>query len=153
MHAPHARTCRNLKLIITLKGGNYMAWALDGKQSIYSQLVEIILKKIITGVYAPGARMESVRDLASEAGVNPNTMQRALAELERLGIISTQRTSGKFITEDQDMIESIRAQMAKEAIQKLMSDMKEIGFDKEEILALIKQSADTEENAKEEEKK
>ena len=88
-----------------------MAWELDSNRSIYSQLIEVILRRIVTGVYPAGSRLDSVRDLASEAGVNPNTMQRALMELERTGMITTQRTSGKFVTDNQEMIDDVKKEM------------------------------------------
>ena len=116
-----------------------MAWELDNKRSIYSQLVNVILRRIVTGAYPAGSKLDSVRDLAQEAGVNPNTMQKALLELERTGIISTQRTSGKYVTEDQNMIDEMRTSLAKEAVEQLFSDMKELGFEKEDILELIKE--------------
>ncbi len=116
-----------------------MAWELDNRGSIYSQLVDIILRRIVTGVYPAGSKLDSVRDLASEAGVNPNTMQRALTELERTGIISTQRTSGKYVTEDAAMIEEIRIKIANDAIKKLLGELKEIGFDSDEVVKLIEE--------------
>ena len=115
-----------------------MAWELDSKQSIYGQLVEVILRRIITGIYPAGAKLDSVRDLAQEAGVNPNTMQRALSELERTGIINTQRTSGKYVTEDKEMIEGIRENLAKDLIRKLLQDMKELGFEKSDVEKMMK---------------
>lgn len=116
-----------------------MAWELDNRGSIYSQLVDIILRRIVTGVYPAGSKLDSVRDLASEAGVNPNTMQRALTEIERTGIISTQRTSGKYVTEDAAMIEEIRIKIANDAIKKLLGELKEIGFDSDEVVKLIEE--------------
>ena len=116
-----------------------MAWELDSKRSIYGQIVDVILRRIVTGVYPPGSKLDSVRDLAQEAGVNPNTMQRALTELERTGIINTQRTSGKFVTEDGSMIEEIRTKLAEEVIERMVREMKELGFEKDEILELIKE--------------
>ena len=77
-----------------------MPWNLDSSRPIYTQLVERIQLDILAGKYQPGARLPSVRDLASEAGVNPNTMQKALAELERENLVHSARTSGRFITED-----------------------------------------------------
>ena len=115
-----------------------MAWELDSKQSIYGQLVEVLLRRIITGIYPAGAKLDSVRDLAQEAGVNPNTMQRALSELERTGIINTQRTSGKYVTEDKEMIEGIRENLAKDLIRKLLQDMKELGFEKSDVEKMMK---------------
>ena len=81
-----------------------MAWNLDSDRPIYAQLLERIQLQIVSGIYAPGDKLPSVRDLAAEASVNPNTMQKAFAELERSGLIETKRTSGRFVTEDKNMI-------------------------------------------------
>lgn len=84
-----------------------MAWNLDSDRPIYAQLLERIQLQIVSGIYAPGDKLPSVRDLAAEASVNPNTMQKAFAELERSGLIETKRTSGRFVTEDKNMITQI----------------------------------------------
>ena len=81
-----------------------MPWNLDNDRPIYLQLMERIQHDIISGVYQPGDKLPSVRDLAVEAAVNPNTMQKALSELERCGLVYSQRTSGRFITDDTAMI-------------------------------------------------
>ncbi len=117
-----------------------MAWELDNSRSIYSQLVDVIQTRIITGVYPAGSRLDSVRDLASEAGVNPNTMQRALMELERTGMITTQRTSGKFVTDNQEMIDGIRENMAKHAVDGLIAEMSKLGFKKEDVIEIIRRN-------------
>ena len=117
-----------------------MAWNLDSDRSIYLQIIEIIQKRIITGTYKPGSRLDSVRDLAQEAGVNPNTMQRALGELERTGIIRTERTSGKFVTEDENMIEELRMKLAEETLNRMLSEMEELGFSKSEVEDLIRRT-------------
>ena len=78
-----------------------MAWNFVKDRSIYLQLIDIIQNRIATGYYTPGSKLASVRDLASEAEVNPNTMQKALAELERMGLVYSQRTSGRFVTDDE----------------------------------------------------
>ena len=117
-----------------------MAWELDSKRSIYGQLVDVIIRRIVTGVYPAGSKLDSVRDLAAEAGVNPNTMQRALVELERTGIIYTQRTSGKYVTEDQKMIEDMRVKMGSDAVERLLKEMSELGFGKEDILEMVRRT-------------
>lgn len=118
-----------------------MAWNLDSDRPIYAQILERIEMQIISGIYKPGSKIPSVRELAAEAGVNPNTMQRALAELERKGLVITQRTSGRVVTEDMNMIKETRNMLAKEQIQDFIKRMMELGFEKEEILALIKSEA------------
>ena len=82
-----------------------MKWQFSNDAPIYSQLIHQIQVGIVSGAFPPGQRLPSVRDLATEAGVNPNTMQRALAELERDGLVYSQRTAGRFVTEDQIMID------------------------------------------------
>ena len=88
-----------------------MAWNLNSERPIYSQLMERITFDIISGIYPPGSQLPSVRALAQDAGVNPNTMQKAMAELERTGLIYSQRTSGRFITEDLGMIDKTKKNM------------------------------------------
>lgn len=114
-------------------------WNLDTNRPIYLQIAEIIEQRICSGMYGPGERIPSVRELAQEAGVNPNTMQRALQELERKEIIITFRTSGRTVTEDESMIQEIRSNLAREQIQEFLHKMKEMGFEKDEILALLKE--------------
>lgn len=119
-----------------------MAWNLDADKPIYSQLVEIIQMQIISGKYQAGDRLPSVRELAAEAGVNPNTMQKALAELERNGLLITQRTSGRTITEDIKLIKEIQANLANEYIKNFFRMMKELGYSEQEILSLIEKAAE-----------
>ena len=123
-----------------------MAWELDGNRSIYSQLVEVILRRIVTGVYPAGSRLDSVRDLASEAGVNPNTMQRALMELERTGMITTQRTSGKFVTDNQEMIDGVKKEMANKAVARLLTEMEKLGLEKDDVIGIIRRNSDERDN-------
>ena len=77
-----------------------MQWQFSNDAPIYTQLIQQVKVGIVTGAFPPGERLPSVRDMATEAGVNPNTMQRALAELERDGLVYSQRTAGRFVTED-----------------------------------------------------
>lgn len=114
-----------------------MAWNLDADKPIYTQLVEVIQMEIIAGKYKAGDRLPSVRELASEASVNPNTMQKALQELERNGLVITQRTSGRIVTEDMELIKKTQAQLANEYIQNFFRMMKELGYSDKEILELI----------------
>ena len=114
-----------------------MAWNLDSDRPIYAQLLERIQLQIVSGTYGPGDKLPSVRELAAEASVNPNTMQKAFAELERSGLIVTKRTSGRFVTEDKDMITQSRTQLAKEEALSFIEKMKELGFEKNDILALL----------------
>ena len=81
-----------------------MKWDFKSGEPIYQQIMRVLRTQIASGVYPPGCRFPAVRELALEAGVNPNTMQRALAELEREGLLETVRTTGKFVTEDKELI-------------------------------------------------
>lgn len=114
-----------------------MAWELDNDRPIYAQLVDRIQMQIVSGYYQPGGKLPSVRELASVAAVNPNTMQKAFVELERSGLIITQRTNGRNVTEDTELIESIKQGMARGHMEFFFSKMKELGYTGEEIKALI----------------
>ncbi len=122
-----------------------MAWNLQSDRPIYAQLVEQIQRMIVTGIFPAGSKMPSVRELATEAAVNPNTMQRALSKLEDDGLLYTQRTSGRFVTEEADRIMETKQTLANELIQQFMENMNRLGFTKEQAVELLK-------NAKEEEK-
>ena len=114
-----------------------MPWNLNSDRPIFLQIVERIQTDIISGKYKPGDKLPSVRDLASEASVNPNTMQKAFSELERTGLVYTQRTAGRFITEDTELIDELKKDFAREKITEFIDLMQKLGFSKEEILALI----------------
>ena len=116
-----------------------MAWTLNADRPIYAQLVEKIQKDIVSGIYKAGDKIPPVRELATEAAVNPNTMQKALAELERMGLLYTQRTSGRFVTEDGEMINKIKNEMASEQIKVFLENMKQLGYDTEETISIIKE--------------
>ena len=111
-----------------------MQWQFSNEMPIYSQLVEQIKIGIVSGMFPPGERLPSVRDLATEAGVNPNTMQRAMTELERDGLVHSRRTSGRFITEDETMLKNLRDELASRHIQDFMEKMKQLGFQEKETL-------------------
>lgn len=115
-----------------------MAWDLDADRPIYAQLVERIQMQIVSGQYPPGGKLPSVRDLAAVAAVNPNTMQKAFAELERSGLIITQRTNGRTVTEDEAMIRNIKNELAKEHVDNFFIKMKELGYTEQEATELIK---------------
>ncbi len=114
-----------------------MPWNLNSSRPIFLQLIEIIQMDIISGKFPPGGKLPSVRDLAAQAAVNPNTMQKALSELERSGLVFSQRTSGRFITEDKHMIEELKSTLAKEKIKEFLYSMQQLGFQKEETIALM----------------
>lgn len=109
----------------------------DSSRPIYAQLVERLKARILAGTYPPGGHLESVRDLAAAAGVNPNTMQRALAQLEMEGLVRTERTSGRFVTEDTDLIEQLRAAAAHEIAEEFLKKMNSIGYTPKKAAALL----------------
>lgn len=116
-----------------------MPWNLDSDRPIFLQILERIRMDIVSGKYEPGEKLPSVRELAMEAAVNPNTMQRAFAELERTGLVYSRRTSGRFITEDKNMIETWKADIAKDKIRLFLDSMKQLGYDKEQTLAFMRE--------------
>ena len=111
-----------------------MPWDLDNDRPIYLQLMERIQQDIVSGVYKAGDKLPSVRELAIDAAVNPNTMQKALSELERDGLVHPRRTSGRFITEDETMLKNLRDELASRHIQDFMEKMKQLGFQEKETL-------------------
>ena len=121
-----------------------MAWNLDTDRPIYAQLVERIQMQIVSGYYPPGGRLPSVRDLAAVAAVNPNTMQKAFAELERSGLIVTQRTNGRTVTEDEELIKNIKSSLAKEQVRDFFEKMKELGYTEREVVELLERQIEEE---------
>ena len=116
-----------------------MKWQFSNEAPIYTQLIEQIKVGIVVGAFPPGERLPSVRDLATEAGVNPNTMQRALAELERDGLVHSQRTAGRFVTEDQSAIQKAKRSLAQRHIKTFLAAMLRLGYQPHEIAALLEQ--------------
>ncbi|MDD3222788.1 MAG: GntR family transcriptional regulator [Clostridia bacterium] len=119
-----------------------MAWELNSGQPIYTQIVERVMIDIVSGRYTPGEKLPSVRELAGIAAVNPNTMQKALSALEQSGLVYSQRTSGRFITEDSIMIEKAKKDLAASQIKEFMEKMKQLGITKEEAIELIQEKGD-----------
>ena len=126
-----------------------MNWILVNDRPIYIQLTAQITQYIVAGIFKPGTRMASVRDLAADTGVNPNTMQRAMAELERNGLVKTHRTTGRMITEDMEMLNNIRNELAGARVAEFLDGMKTIGFSPKEAAALLTQRAEAMEDKKE----
>lgn len=119
-----------------------MAWNLDSDRPIYVQLMEVLQTRIVSNRYKPGERLPSVRELASEAGVNPNTMQKAFAELEWSGLIITQRTSGRLVTQNTKLIAEVRQTLARAQIKQFSQKMRELGYQSEEYIDLIRQASE-----------
>ena len=114
-----------------------MQWQLCGDRPIYQQIMEKLTEQIVSGQLNAGDKVPPVRELAAQAGVNPNTMQRALADLEREGLMHSNRTSGRYVTEDRSMIAQIREQIADERISEFLAGMRQLGFTEQEILSLL----------------
>ena len=114
-----------------------MPWDLKSDRPIYIQLIEEIQLRIFSGEYPPGSKLPSVRDIAQEASVNPNTMQRALSKLEEDGLVITHRTSGRTITEDVALIKRAKNKLAVQQIIASVEKMQQMRFEKKETLAPI----------------
>jgi len=123
-----------------------MLWELSSQRYVYIQLIEHIQNMIITGVYKPGEKLPSVRNMAAEAGVNPNTMQKSLMELERVGLVFTNRTSGRYITTDEALIRDLKNQYIKEQIIGFLEKIEQFGFEPEEVLELITEAISAKKN-------
>ncbi len=121
-----------------------MTWNLDNNMPIYLQLMDRIQRDIISGRYGPGDKLPSVRELAVEAAVNPNTMQKALSELERRGLVYSQRTSGRFITEDEELLKELKREQAAGYLAEFMANMHNLGLKDEEIRALFEEAMEGE---------
>ena len=128
-----------------------MDWTFTDDRPIWQQLTEQLTVRILKGEYPPGGRLPAVRELASQAGVNPNTMQKALTELERSGLIYAQRTSGRFITQDGERIREMRRQMAQEETRQFLTRMEGLGFSSGETLELVRRQVEDGEGKAEEE--
>ena len=115
-----------------------MDWNFESDRPIYIQLVEKMKIAIISGKYKPGDRLPSVRDFAIEIKANPNTVQRAYSELEEDGLVITQRTNGKFVTEDINLIKQMREEIAKQNLEKFIDNMTQLGFTQDEIREYLK---------------
>jgi GntR family transcriptional regulator len=121
-----------------------MAWNLKPDRPIYSQLIEQIELMVVSGIYPPGSKLPSVRDMAAEASVNPNTMQRALSQLESEGLLYSQRTSGRFVTEDVERIMKTKNILAMQLINEFIKNMSDLGYNRQQTVALIESAAEEE---------
>lgn len=117
-----------------------MSWNIDSDKPIFKQLMDIIKNKIISGEYCPGEKLLSVRELAALAKVNPNTMQKALSELEQTQLIITQRTNGRFVTEDTDLIENYKKMQLQTIVVDFLEEAKKLGISYDDILTAIKET-------------
>ena len=116
-----------------------MDWIFRQDAPIYSQIIEGFKLSIASGELRPGEKLRSVRELAAWAGVNPNTMQRALSELEREGLVYAQRTSGRYVTEEENSVARVRRQLASERLSEFTAFMNRLGYAGEDIIGFIKE--------------
>lgn len=116
-----------------------MDWNISAGRPVYLQLIEQLQAAIVAGALPAGARVPPVRELAAEAGVNPNTMQRALQDLEGRGLIQTQRTAGRTVTTDTRLLEELRSGQARALAKTFWRQMQTLGLDGEQVQALLQQ--------------
>ncbi|MDO4392885.1 MAG: GntR family transcriptional regulator [Bacillota bacterium] len=117
-----------------------MAWNLDDSRPIWPQIKDILTRDILSGKYEMGGHFPTVRDLAETAQVNRNTMQRALSELENDGIIISNRTAGRTVTTDEKLLSDIRKSIAGQSIETFKSEMAQLGFTLDEVIAMMKEN-------------
>ncbi|MBQ4052563.1 MAG: GntR family transcriptional regulator [Clostridia bacterium] len=122
-----------------------MAWSFQGNHPVYLQIASRIRSDIIRGKYSCDQQIPPVRQLAFEAAVNPNTMQRALMQLEQEGLLVSKGTVGRFVTEDAAVLDDARRKAAVELIDSLLIGCKQMGFQKKEIIQMLNETEDTEE--------
>ena len=116
-----------------------MEWKLSDDRPIWLQLSEQLARQIVSGIYPPGGKLPSVRDLAADAGVNPNTMQRALSQLESEGLAVSNRTTGRMVTKDTAVIDAARRKMAQEIITTFFAAMAGLGLSQARAIELLKE--------------
>ena len=119
-----------------------MTWSFDDNLPFYLQIIRILKYELARGKYQPGEKLPAVRELAMTAGVNPNTMQKALAELERDGLVKSQRTAGRFVTDDKEKIMEVAKTLAYDEIARMVENISSLGYRKEEIPQLIEKYLD-----------
>ncbi len=122
-----------------------MKWEFKSGIPIYLQIISLLKMKIAAGELPPGSQVQPVRELAMEAGVNPNTMQRALTQLEQEGLLYTQRTSGRFVTEDKEVLKEMRKSLSEQYVKDLFEALGEIGMNREEIIEAVSSFESTDE--------
>ena len=120
------------------RGMSSVEWNLDDSRPIWPQLKEQLLREIIAGRYAMGGPFPTVRDLAEDAGVNRNTMQRALADLETDGFLITNRTAGRIVTTDEKLIGEVKRKLAEQNVEKFIDEMATIGYSSDDVIDMIR---------------
>ncbi len=125
-----------------MRSGGDQVWKFKEGVPIYTQLIEQIRMGIVNGTYPPGSKMPAVRELALQAGVNPNTMQRALSELERDKLLHAERTSGRFVTEDENILHGLRESLLEEYVSEFLEKAEHLGVSDAQILAAVKRRSE-----------
>jgi len=116
-----------------------MAWQFDSVTPIYLQIIMAIRSGVLKGTYPPGSKLPTVRELALQAGVNPNTVQRALTEMERDGLLHAERTTGRYVTTDQAVLENTRHKVSAAAIAAMCDKLRGLGLDDGQIIGQVEQ--------------
>lgn len=124
-----------------------MPWKFNGSEPIYLQIADEVIVRMLSGIYQPGDKLPSVRELALEAGVNPNTMQKALGYLENRNLVHSERTSGRYVTEDQKMLEDLKKEMCVRYIRQCVHQLKRIGISKEDLEEGIRKEMEEEDGS------
>ena len=119
--------------VLIQQEGKTMKWKFSDDVPIYLQIIELMKVDIVSGKYSSGDKLPAVRDLAMEAGVNPNTVQRSYAELERQGLVQSERTSGRFVSIDDEKMKELRKELAKDYIEELFVRLRSLGMDDQTI--------------------
>ena len=118
-----------------------MAWRFTSDRPVYIQIADRITRSVLSGEYKTGEQIPTVRQLALEAAVNPNTVQHAFAELENEGIIISKGTAGRFVTEDSEIIEQSRKKLAESIVSDFVKSIKSLSLTKEQVIAMIEEVA------------
>lgn len=121
-----------------------MEWSFNSDMPIYQQIMEQIKAMIATGILKAGDKLPSVRELAIEAEVNPNTMQKALSELEREGLLCSKRTTGRFVTDNPENADSLQEEMVMECVKNFVENMKKLGYTVNDCIRLLEEYAEKE---------
>ena len=119
-----------------------MPWQLNSREAVYLQIANRLRERILAGEYPPDSQIPSVRQLATEAAVNPNTMQKALLYLEEEGILAAQGTLGRFVTSDIEILEKAKTALKEQAMRDWLAQAKSLGITKEELIAFITKEAE-----------
>ncbi|MCR5468099.1 MAG: GntR family transcriptional regulator [Lachnospiraceae bacterium] len=128
-----------------MKEVSFLEWEFKKGVPIYMQIIEKMEMDLLSGKYKPGDKLPSVRDMAMEAGVNPNTMQKAFSEMERSGLIYTERTAGRFVTTDHGRISALKSELSVKYLDELFETLHSLGFTDSEILSAVKEKCEGEE--------